>query len=455
MTTAAGFIDIDHLYTSLYGVRAGLLPARRALLHPWHARIKKQIGDRPPRRLSPSVAAMAALIETDGIVRMFADQMIQEQALLRDPQGQPIPPASVIKDIPDMLHKLNHIVTYAPWFSDPSHFPMSALFVYVMMTPSGESLFRNAAFNDSLRGVLKEWCGYLDSPASLEVITPQVRKGEVGWLSPQAYGGGAGGMRLWEFQIPDFADKKHWGFRSYNDYFHREILQEVTPDQEPPRHLPAQRAIWAKHTQVGAVPRPLAGPDDPRVIVSANDGQVWKIAHDVKATDRFWLKGQPYSLIDMLRGHHVDRFVGGSVFQAFLSGANYHRWHAPIAGVVRRAQLVEGLMFSEARRAGWDPDAGVKSQGYEASVNTRALVFIESPVRSIGMVCVIPIGITEISSVTITVEEGQRVEKGQELGFFSYGGSTLALVFQPGAVARYTHAVGDPINVNAQIAAAR
>ena len=455
MTAAASFIDVDHLYTSLYAFRAGFLPAARARLHPWHARIKKQVEARPPRRLNPAVAAMAALIETNGIVRMYADLMIQEQALLRDPDGQPIPPASVIKDIPDLLRKLNHIVTYAPWWSDPSHFPMSALFVYVMMTPAGESLFRDTAFNDSLRGVLKAWCSYLDSKASLEVITPQVRKGEVGWLSPQAYGGGANGMRLWAFQIPDFSDKKHWGFGSYNEYFHREVLKEVTPDQEPPAYLPAQRKIWAANTRVGVVPRPLAAPDDPRVVVSANDGQVWKIAHHIKASDRFWLKGQPYSLIDMLERQYVDRFIGGSVFQSFLSGANYHRWHAPVAGVVRRAHLVEGLMFSETRRAGWDPDAGVKSQGYEASVNTRGLVFIESPVRSIGMVCVIPIGITEISSITITVKEGQRVEKGQELGFFSYGGSTLALVFQPGAIARYMHAVGDTIDVNAQIAVAR
>jgi hypothetical protein len=83
---------------------------------------------------------MASRIESDGIVRMFTDEMIEQQYLLRDPSGKPIPPASIIKSVPDMLAKLNHIVSYAPWFSDPSHFPMSALFGYVMMTPSGELL---------------------------------------------------------------------------------------------------------------------------------------------------------------------------------------------------------------------------------------------------------------------------------------------------------------------------
>jgi phosphatidylserine decarboxylase len=451
----AAFIDIDQQYKALYGYRARLLPAERTRLHPWHSEISKAVKAARPKPLHRSVAAMAALIESDGIVRMGADEMIAQQVLLRDPNGQPIPPSSVIRDIPDMLARLNYIVTYAPWFSDPSHFPMSALFVYVMMTPAGESLFRNAAFNDSLRGVLKEWCHYLDSKESLHVITPQIKKGAVGWLSPQAYGSGKNGMKLWEFRVPNFKDKKHWGFQSYNDYFHREVLQVVTEDQVPPGYLVAQRKIWDSNTEVGAIPRPLAAPGDPRVIVSANDGQVWKISQNIKAMDRFWLKGQPYSLVNMLDNHFVDRFVGGTVFQSFLSGANYHRWHAPINGRVKLAKIVEGLMFSDAESAGWDDSAGTLSQGYEASVNTRGLVFIESPLRSIGMVCVIPIGITEISSVTITVKDGQDVNKGDELGFFSYGGSTLALVFQPGAIADFTMKVDDVIDVNGQIATAR
>ena len=61
-------------------------------------------------------------------------------------------------------------------------------------------------------------------------------------------------------------------------------------------------------------------------------------------------------------------------------------------------------------------------QGYDANVNTRALIFIESPDPAIGIVCVIPIGITEISSISIQVYVGQTVTKGQALGWFSYGG---------------------------------
>ncbi len=106
----------------------------------------------------------------------------------------------------------------------------------------------------------------------------------------------------------------------------------------------------------------------------------------MQASARFWLKGQPYSLHDMLRGHYLDRFVGGDVFQSFLSGADYHRWRAPIAGTVRHVEKVDGLMFSDAESAGVDTTAATFSQGFEASVNTRGLVFIESPDPILGMV---------------------------------------------------------------------
>ena len=78
-------------------------------------------------------------------------------------------------------------------------------------------------------------------------------------------------------------------------------------------------------------------------------------------------------------------------------------------------------MFSDAESAGADTTAGTYSQGYEASVNTRGLVFIESSDPAIGMVCVIPIGITEISSVSFSVKQGDKVEKGNELGFNRVG----------------------------------
>lgn len=56
--------------------------------------------------------------------------------------------------------------------------------------------------------------------------------------------------------------------------------------------------------------------------------------------DEFWLKDNRYSLVDMFGGikynkeYLAEHFTGGTVYQAFLSALSYHRWHAPVDGVI-------------------------------------------------------------------------------------------------------------------------
>jgi len=414
----------DKSYYSRFGVVAGYLPQDKKNIGVWFkeilAEVKETILKDTTLVYQPSVQALADLIATNGIVRMYVTQMIEE-----------VPsPNNYIKSVDELLATLNHIIQRAPKYNpDPAKrnaFPMSALFVYMMFTPSGETAFRLTDFNSAIRAILQAWCDYLDSPASQDVLNT----GEYGWLSPSAYEFN----KLNEFIIPD-KNAPHWGFASYNAYFHRQINLEY---------------------------RPLASPNDPKVIVSANDGTMYNLSRRVKKSDTFWIKSQPYSLVNILdNSPYTDHFVGGDVMQSFLSGANYHRWRAPISGKIVEARIINGLMFSELHSEGFDPQAGIFSQGFEASVNTRGLVIIESEDPIIGKVAVIPIGITEISSITIGVKVGQQVKKGEELGYFSYGGSTLCLVFQPKAIKRFTvkapttkDPTGEAINVNAQIAVA-
>lgn len=423
---AIAFVEnLDRNYHQSFGVRAGYLPPDRANIDGWLRALAKQAAKQPDdvARYEQSVRELARLIETDGIVRMYVTEMIDQ-----------VPDQyKTVHTINELLKSLNHIVLHAPLYNpDPARqnfFPFYSLFLYMMYTCAGEAAFRNDPFNAAIRRILTQWCAHLDSPASRKVLNT----GTYGWLSPSAYRY----CNLDEFVIPD-RSAPHWGFASFNAFFHRQIKQAA---------------------------RPIAGPDDPRVIVSPNDGTVYKLARNVRLEDRFWLKGQPYSLRNMMDDSpFAARFIGGDVLQTFLAGNDYHRWHAPIAGTVREVRRVPGLMFSQLRSLGFHPDDPSKlPQGYNSSVNTRGLVFIESDDAVIGMVCVIPIGITEVSSVRFEVEVGQRVRKGTELGYFSYGGSSLGVVFQRGAIERFT--IGPPsddegewsipVKVNAQIAVAR
>ena len=130
----------------------------------------------------------------------------------------------------------------------------------------------------------------------------------------------------------------------------------------------------------------------------------------VKADDTFWLKSQPYSLRHMLNGNFVDRFVGGTVYQAFLSAKNYHRWHSPVSGMIKMLQLVPGAYYAEAASERFDP-AGPNFGGVHAHVATRALLYRgrRSRDRARGLV---PIGMAEVSSWSSSTPPERRSKRG-------------------------------------------
>ena len=63
-----------------------------------------------------------------------------------------------------------------------------------------------------------------------------------------------------------------------------------------------------------------------------------------------------------------------------------------------------------------------------AKILILGVVIIES--EKLGYVACLPIGMAQVSSVTLTVKEGDVVEKGQEIGYFLFGGSDFVTVFQ-------------------------
>ena len=156
----------------------------------------------------------------------------------------------------------------------------------------------------------------------------------------------------------------HWGFTSWNDFFTRRFRD-------------------------GA--RPVAALDDDNVIVAACESTPFSIRADVKHRDEFWLKTQPYSLQDMLANDEaVEEFVGGTVYQAFLSATNYHRWHSPVAGSIVRAFVVEGTYYSEADSTGSDAVEPTHSQGYLSHVAARAVFIIRAENPAIGLLAFVP-----------------------------------------------------------------
>ncbi len=374
------------------------LPSDRKTLNSWLAETSEK-AEKKAAPLHPAVRELEELIEGDPVLLMYFTQMFEQQ-----PSFGPPPESGDIKisDYHQLLSILDHVLTVAPQFSADGMVgcPINAVLDFPMITPAGLAAFLSPKLNRVLKKVLAAWGQFLDSPASLYVLneTP------TGWLSPAA---------LKAINMEEYIhDPKapFYGFKSWNDFFIRRL-------------------------KPGA--RPVADPHNSRLIVSACEAAPFAIARDVKAQDAFWIKSQPYSLKQMLDGRFVDEFVGGTVYQAFLSAENYHRWHSPVSGTVKSIRHVEGTYYAEAASEGFDPLGPTNSQGYIAHVATRALVFIEADEPAIGLLCFVAVGMVEVSSCVAAVKEGQRVKKGEEIGYFQFGGSSYCLVFRPGAIAEF------------------
>ncbi len=347
----------------------------------------------------PVIEEFRELIDRDPIVRLYITQMIDQV-----PHAKPYRRRH-LESVDQMLLLINEVIGRAPEYNETGLVgtPLNAVLDWCMGTPAGFAAFRNDAINAMFRKILRVWCEFLSSPASLYVLNDSPR----GWKCPAA----KKSTRIEQYQYKP--REKHWGFTSWNDYFTRRFKPDV---------------------------RPIAGPDDDKVIVNACESTPYALRTNVKRYDRFWVKGQPYSLEDMLANDEsVEAFVGGSVYQAFLDAHNYHRWHSPVSGTIRKAFVREGTYFSEAESEGEDPEGPNRSQGYIAHVATRAIIFIEGDDPAIGLVCLMPVGMAEVSSCVILpdVKPGRRVKKGEELGYFQYGGSTCCLIFRPGAIAGF------------------
>jgi phosphatidylserine decarboxylase len=398
--------------------QAGWLPASQDALEDWLAGHRQRVEAKgQDLELHPAVLDFQRLIASDPVVGMYVSRMIDQVPTTRAYRKRHL------EDPEQLLRLINEVLTMAPEFGDQNvTLPLGAILDWTMGTPAGFAAFRDPRINAALKKILTAWCDFLNSPESLYVLNDSPS----GWTSDAARR--AIGIEQYEHDPAD----PHWGFTSWNDFFTRRFRE---------------------------VARPVAAPDDDNVIVAACESTPFSIRTDVKRRDEFWLKTQPYSLQDMLADDEVvEEFVGGTVYQAFLSATNYHRWHSPVAGTIVRAFLVEGTYYSEADSLGSDAVEPTHSQAYLSHVATRAIVILRADNPAIGLVAFVPVGMSEVSSCVIhpSIEPGHHVAKGEELGHFQFGGSTHCLVFQAGVIGDFAMtAIPQPHNPDAPLVLVR
>lgn len=252
-----------------------------------------------------------------------------------------------------------------------------------------------------------------------------------------------------------------WGrFLDTTDSFSPEILKawrkespryriedSMIPDEWNPGNLRSNAPSgWLTFNQffareLNAGLRPIAYPGDNTTITSPADS-TYKMQYAINADSNIsppiTIKGtHTYANVQKLLAdsQYADCFAGGNFVHNFLGPYSYHRFHTPVSGIVKECYPVKGQVYLQVSLSGHQFEAADSADdGYEF-LQARGILTIDttgSPQGDVGIVAVISIGMCQVSGVNMTHEVGRECAKGDEFGYFTFGGSDIILLTQKG-----------------------
>jgi phosphatidylserine decarboxylase precursor len=209
---------------------------------------------------------------------------------------------------------------------------------------------------------------------------------------------------------------------------------------EDPSHWKTFNQFFARSLK-SADKRPIAAPENDSIIISPVDAQpqgTWEIDSNsnIAQKEGVAIKSGTLRSVEKLIGaesSYEKEFANGSFTHTYLDINDYHHYHFPISGTIKEIRIIP-----EQNAAGciltWD--ATNKRYAYDASVpgwqsvETRGCVIIEN--EKFGLVALLPIGMSQVCSVNFekNLKVGDKVKKGDMLGYFLFGGSDFMIVFQ-------------------------
>jgi phosphatidylserine decarboxylase len=282
-----------------------------------------------------------------------------------------------IEDTGGFVEYMDDLVTLVPM--EREVVPEALKFYYIVNQAPGDALNKDEQFNAWMKALVQAWGSFLDTPAS------------------------AAGIKTFReatnYNIDDYIEGPS-GWQTFNQFFAREVKSGR---------------------------RPIAEPRNDKVVVSPADavfmGQ-WPIDENSNIT----VKGANWAIAELLDGSpYRDAFEGGIYTHSFLYIDDYHRYHVPVAGTVKEVRNISGKVYMDVFREDDGTLNVVDGDTYQFN-QERGLVVIDSP--EVGLVAVLPIGMAYVSSVNLTTEVGAELRKGDQFGYFMFGGSDIVMVFQ-------------------------
>lgn len=197
-------------------------------------------------------------------------------------------------------------------------------------------------------------------------------------------------IRAYGIDASEFAES---GFPSFNAFF----IRKLKPERRP----------------IAAESNVLAMPADGRYLLYPQ-------------FDQFLVKGKKFALPAFLQDRAAaSHYREGSMAIIRLCPTDYHRFHFPCDGTASAARLINGPLFSV------NPMA-LRKRISILSENKRVITEIET--ERFGPILYVEIGATSVGSIHQTYNPGP-VKKGDEKGYFEFGGSCIVLLFEKGRIA--------------------
>ncbi len=265
----------------------------------------------------------------------------------------------------------------------------------------------NEWFGKWLVSYAKAWGDYLNTTQS---FSPETLDSFIN-NSPKF---AVGDSMIFDAKTPDGRPNAASGWLTFNQFFARELNPGL---------------------------RPISSPMDNAVITSPADctyRKTYAIDCDSKIEGIVTIKKthQVASVVELLEGSpYGDAFANGKFVHYFLGPNSYHRFHAPVAGLLRECRAVTGLAYLDVKTRNGQFHAPDNSQGGYEFAQARGIVILdtsESACGDVGLVGIVPVGMCQVSSVNMTAMVGNNLRKGGEFGYFLFGGSDIILLFQDG-----------------------
>ncbi|MBE9519680.1 MAG: phosphatidylserine decarboxylase [Proteobacteria bacterium] len=338
---------------------------------------------------SPPVTRLKELLDTDDKFRENLMLALDQVAPL--PQGQPNPWQGKSKQ--DLYDFLNEWFYFMPDKNNGLDRIVEFSLLYYKSRYGQDFINQEPGRSWALDFVAQRG-KYLDSQASLAGVEK--------WLKDSS-------VNNEEFVVPE------GGYKSFNDYFVRRL--------KPGR-------------------RPVAGLDEDAVVVSPADCIINLINNDITAESDIKLKGNMTLNISRLLGGSklAEKFIGGRAYACFLMPENYHHYHSPVAGMVVEARdnvgnklfgLEDLIDMVNQGNPGYNRDFSV----FEDFKHGYLIIETEK----MGKVAMVPVGLQTVGSVVfrdkfkaINADQPVEINKGEAVGHFAYGGSTVLLIFEKG-----------------------